>query len=115
MISKDSFCKYITGIKNYSKKIEKFEEALSPFFERKPIFTVEDELVDLFLELLTDVTECVEDDLFSWWLFSDDDKTISIKNSETGEEKTYDTSDPAMLWEYIKDLNEKLEDAEDEN
>lgn len=116
MISKNLFCKYIIGIKNHLKKVEKFEEALSPFFERAPVCTVEDDLVDLFIELFTDVTECAEDDLFYWWLFdSGSDKTITIKNSETGEEKTYDTTDPAILWEYIRDLNTELENTDDED
>jgi hypothetical protein len=78
-----------------------FHDALRPFFER-PICNYMQNAVDDFVELLTVVAECEdEDDIFYWWANEDVDKLITVKTPGFGDEDVFDVSTAEGHYNYL--------------
>ena len=102
LISKEKFIEYLSVYKNAFIERDKFDAALTPFFESSLISTYQSELLRQYEEILIDLCECWdEDDIFSWWLYENVEKVITIKDVNTGEKVVYNVETIEGLYDYI--------------
>ena len=102
MMEFELFSEMVTRWKNSREELEKFENALKPFFESSPIFNLGEDTRKALEELI-----CVscgldkDSDLLWWWAFEDVNKIIT-----TSDGKRYDVTTLEGLYKYITDGNE---------
>lgn len=102
MLEFELFSEMVTRWKNSQEEVDKFEEAMKPFFERFPIMTMGQDVRNALSELIC--VSCGLDknsDLLWWWAFEDVDKTITVSGN-----KKYDVTTLEGLYKYIQDGNE---------
>lgn len=101
LVSKDQFIHFVNRYKHICEEQDAFHKALQPFFER-PVCNYMQKAVDAFVELLTLVAECEdEDDIFYWWLHEDVTKQITVQNPCTGDVEVFDVEKPEGLYDYL--------------
>ena len=106
MLSFEVFSEMVTRWKHSVEEIYTFEEAMSPFFERSPIVTMNQDVRDALSQLIC--IECglkKDSDILWWWAFENVDKKITVK--DRGKETVYDVSTLEGLYKYILDGNER--------
>jgi hypothetical protein len=102
LISKEQFIKYLNALKEEYAELDKFEEALKPFFDCKPLVTSGTKFRDAYKDMLVEMCECQEeDDIFWWWLFDGGKKILDVEMQPGGDKETYDVSTPEGLYDYL--------------
>ncbi len=105
MMNFELFSEMVTRWKNAREEVDKFEEAMKPFFDRFPIMTLGQDVRDALSELI-----CIScgleknSDLLWWWAFENVDKVIEVSGG-----KKYDVTTLEGLYQYILDGNEAAE------
>ena len=104
LISKTHFVKYVNSIKESFEELERLEEALAPFMDKRlPNVTMGSGLRDAFIDMLVTVSECGdEDDIFMWWLFDSSKKEITITEGNR-KGAVYNVETPEELYDYLYD------------
>lgn len=102
MLNFELFSEMVTRWKNGREEVDKFEEAMKPFFDRSPIMTLGQDVRDALSELICVSCGLEKDsDLLWWWAFENVDKIIEVSSG-----KTYDVTTLEGLYRYILDGNE---------
>lgn len=102
MLDFELFSEMVTRWKNAREEVDKFEEAMSPFFDRSPIMTMGQDVRDALSELICVSCGLEKDsDLLWWWAFETVDKVIEVSGG-----KKYDVTTLEGLYQYILDGNE---------
>lgn len=102
MLDFELFSEMVTRWKNGREEVDKFEEAMKPFFDRSPILTLGQDVRDALSELICVLCGLEKDsDLLEWWAFEDVDKILEVSGG-----KKYDVTTVEGLYQYILDGNE---------
>lgn len=105
LISKEKFIYYAEQYKAAYEERLKFHTALQPFFE-SCICTYQTTLLNDYEALLSEVAECKdhEDSIFWWWVDVYEDKTITVRNTVTGDDTIYNVETAEGLYNYLYDM-----------
>ena len=102
MLDFELFSEMVTRWKNGREEVDKFEEAMKPFFDRSPIMTMGQDVRDALSELICVSCGLEKDsDLLWWWAFEQVDKIIEVSGG-----KKYDVTTLEGLYLYILYGNE---------
>ena len=98
MITKETFCKVMSLIKEQEEIYDQVGKALESVMDGHFILGSENKFLEaLFLVLKEGLRD--EDDFISWWLYEDVEKIIYT--SFDADSKTLDLTEPEALYDYI--------------
>lgn len=104
LIAKEHFIHFVNGLKHCYEEQDKFHDAIRPFFD-SPVCNYMQQAIDVLQELLVIVSECEEDDIFSWWIHEcDEDNHIITVRNRNGDKTQYDVLSAEGLYNYLYDM-----------
>lgn len=102
MLDFELFSEMVTRWKNGHEEVDKFEEAMKPFFDRSPIMTMGHDVRNALEQLIYVSCGLEKDsDLLWWWACEDVDKVLEVSGG-----KKYDVTTLEGLYQYILDGHE---------
>ena len=106
LITKDQFCHFVNRYKHCLEEQDEFSTAMQPWFG-SPVFRYMQQAIDGLEEMLVIVSECEEDEIFSWWATDPSDKKIIVEHQPGGDIEVYDVETAAGLYEYLYEMYHK--------
>ena len=106
LVGKEKFLHYLSAYKAAYEEQRKFHDAIRPYFDF-PVFNYLSGLQTAYEELLTEISECSDEDGIFWWWLTDspnDDKIIRVEHQPGGQRVEYNVATAEGLYNYLYDM-----------